>query len=86
MVSGLSFAADSIRRISTSFWRILSFSFFSLRSWLEDWIMATYLLRSFFTSPQRWTSRREEQEGGGKRIEGDRKDQGRTKKEASEGG
>mmetsp|Transcript_120448 Transcript_120448/g.341265 ORF Transcript_120448/g.341265 Transcript_120448/m.341265 type:complete len:395 (-) Transcript_120448:1249-2433(-) len=48
--SFLSLVALSIRRISTSFWRILSFSFISERCWEDFWICVMYLFRSFLTN------------------------------------
>mmetsp|Transcript_11549 Transcript_11549/g.30641 ORF Transcript_11549/g.30641 Transcript_11549/m.30641 type:complete len:437 (+) Transcript_11549:238-1548(+) len=48
--SCLSLKALSMRRISTSFWRILSFSFSSERCWEDFWICVMYLFLSVFTT------------------------------------
>mmetsp|Transcript_51831 Transcript_51831/g.152760 ORF Transcript_51831/g.152760 Transcript_51831/m.152760 type:complete len:211 (-) Transcript_51831:1456-2088(-) len=48
--SCLSLKALSMRRISTSFWRILSFSFISERCWEDFWICVMYLFLSVFTT------------------------------------
>mmetsp|Transcript_45129 Transcript_45129/g.115455 ORF Transcript_45129/g.115455 Transcript_45129/m.115455 type:complete len:251 (-) Transcript_45129:281-1033(-) len=48
--SSLSFSTDSLRRISTSLPRILSFSFISAQLWLAAWMRLTNLLRWFLTS------------------------------------
>mmetsp|Transcript_2201 Transcript_2201/g.7381 ORF Transcript_2201/g.7381 Transcript_2201/m.7381 type:complete len:468 (+) Transcript_2201:613-2016(+) len=46
----LSFMALSMRRISTSFWRIFSFSFISERCCEDFWMRVKHLFRSFLTT------------------------------------